>query len=137
MSEVEIQRINYESGALQQEVPFIGDKIHGTIREWHENGVLSFEIPMHEGMRHGVCKQWDERGELLGAYEMDMGTGCSRRWHPNGRLQFEGNMIREVFHGPTRVWDADGKLTIESFYLSGKEVSKAEYERASISASQL
>ena len=49
----------YDNGSLWQEVPFVGDQIHGVIREWYENGVLAFEIPICNGLRHGVCKQWN------------------------------------------------------------------------------
>jgi antitoxin component YwqK of YwqJK toxin-antitoxin module len=65
---IDIQQMHYDNGQLWQEVPFLGETIHGVFREWHENGVLAFETPMSNGLRNGVCKQWSEEGQLLGTY---------------------------------------------------------------------
>jgi hypothetical protein len=126
----EIERTFYRNGRVFQEVPFQGGKINGLIHEWHRNGVLAKEVPMKDGLRHGVCKQWNDKGELLGTFEMNMGTGISKQWFPNGRLEFEASIVNESFTGRLRRWDEDGQLVQETFFLNNKTVPKTEYDRA-------
>jgi len=128
--QTEVQKTFHRNGNVFQEVPFVGDVITGTIREYHENGVLALETPMMNGVRHGTCKQWNDKGDLLGAFEMNMGTGVSRRWHPNGRLQFEGHVIREVLNGRVRVRFESGGLKEERYYVDNAIVSRTDYLRA-------
>jgi antitoxin component YwqK of YwqJK toxin-antitoxin module len=128
-TQVAIQRTFYKNGNVFQEVPFVGDAITGTLREYHENGVLAFETLMLNGLRHGACKQWNDKGDLLGTFEMTMGTGVSKRWHSNGRLQFEAYLIREVLNGRVRVWLESGELKQKRFYVDNAIVSKTDYSR--------
>lgn len=130
MKKPDIQRTYYRNGRPYQEVPFISGKINGVISEWHRNGALAREVPMKDGIRHGVCKQWNEKGELLGSFEMNMGTGISKQWFPNGQLEFEASVINEAFTGRLRHWNDQGQLTQDAFFLDNKKVSHAEYERA-------
>jgi len=130
MKKPDIQRTYYRNGRPYQEVPFVGGKINGIIREWHRSGALAREVPMKDGLRHGVCKQWNNKGELLGAFEMRMGTGISKQWFPNGQLQFEASVVNEKFNGRLRQWNEQGELIAETFFLDNKKVSKAEYDRA-------
>jgi antitoxin component YwqK of YwqJK toxin-antitoxin module len=127
--QVAIQKTFHKNGNVFQEVPFVGDVITGTLREYHENGVLAFETPMLNGVRHGTCKQWNDKGELLGTFEMNLGTGVSKRWHPNGKLQFEGHVINEVLNGRVRVWLESGELKQERFYVDNAIVSKTDYSK--------
>jgi antitoxin component YwqK of YwqJK toxin-antitoxin module len=130
MKKPDIQRTYYKNGRPYQEVPFVGGKINGIIREWHRSGALAREVPIRDGQRHGVCKQWNNKGELLGTFEMDMGRGISKQWYPNGQLEFEASVINETFTGRFRHWNEHGQLTAENFFLNNKRVSKAEYDRA-------
>ena len=125
-----IEKTFHSNGNVFQEIPFVGDKITGTLREYHENGKLALESPMQEGLRHGVCNQWNEKGKLLGSYEMKMGTGVSKRWHANGKLKFEAHLIGEVFNGRVRLWLESGKLDKETFHVNNREVSREEYDKA-------
>lgn len=129
-NEPRIERVLYDSGRVFQEVPYIGDQIAGTFREYHENGILALESPMVNGMRHGICKQWSEEGKLLGSYEMNAGTGISKRWHSNGRLKFEAYLINEIFNGRIRLWTESGELKEEIFQIANRRVSREEYEKA-------
>lgn len=130
MKREEIERIYHRNGRVFQEVPFVGGKINGVIREWHRNGILAKEVPMKDGVRHGVCKQWNEKGELLGTFEMNKGTGISKQWFPNGHLEFEASIIDESFTGRLRRWNEAGELVQETFFLRNKTVPTDEYDRA-------
>lgn len=129
MKKPDIERTYYKNGRPYQEVPFVGGKINGIIREWHRSGALAREVPMKDGQRHGVCKQWNNKGELLGTFEMNMGSGISKQWYPNGQLEFEASVINETFTGRLRHWNEHGQLTAENFFLNNKKVAKAEYDR--------
>lgn len=130
MRKPEIERIYHRNGRVFQEVPFLGGKINGVIREWHKNGVLAKEVPMKNGVRHGVCKQWNDKGELLGTFEMNMGTGTSKQWFQNGQTEFEASIVDEAFTGRLRRWNDDGELVQETFFLKNKTLSDDEYDRA-------
>lgn len=124
-----VERIYHRNGRVFQEVPFAGGRIDGLVREWYRNGTLAREVPMKDGVRHGVCKQWNEKGELLGTFEMNMGTGISKHWFPDGRLEFEASIVNEIFTGRMRRWNEDGDLVQENFFVKNKNVSKDEYDR--------
>jgi antitoxin component YwqK of YwqJK toxin-antitoxin module len=130
MKKPDIQRTYYHNGRPDQEVPFVDGIINGIIREWHKSGALAREVPMKDGHRHGVCKQWDNKGELLGTFEMRMGTGTSKQWYPSGQLQFEASVVNEEFNGRLRQWSDRGQLIEEAFFLDNKKVSKSAYDRA-------
>lgn len=130
MKKEKIERIYHRNGRVFQEVPFVGGKINGPIREWHKNGVLAKEVPMKDGVRDGVCKQWNDKGELLGTFEMTMGIGVSKEWYPNGQLAFEASIVNESFTGRLRRWNEEGALVQENFFLKNKKVSPEEYARA-------
>src|SRR5262245_25091696 len=80
MKKEEVERTFHRNGRVFQEVPFVGGEINGVLREWHRNGTLAKEVPMKNGLRHGICKQWNDKGEILGTFEMNMGTGISKQW---------------------------------------------------------
>ncbi|HVX91046.1 MAG TPA: hypothetical protein VHC20_05485 [Candidatus Paceibacterota bacterium] len=126
----DIRRTYNDNGLPDQEVPFVGDKINGLIREWHKSGALAREVPMKDGLRHGICKQWNDQGELLGTFEMRLGTGSSKQWYATGQLRFEASVIVEKFNGRLRQWSERGQLIEEAFFLDNKKVSKPEYDRA-------
>lgn len=130
MKKPDIRRSYYRNGRPYQEVPFVAGKINGIIREWHASGALAREVPMKDGFRHGVCKQWNNKGELLGTFEMRLGSGTSKQWHPNGQLQFEASIVNEKFNGRMRSWNEQGQLIAETFFLDSKKVAKADYEKA-------
>ena len=128
--EEEVERTFHRTGRIFQEVPFVGGKINGVLREWHRNGVLAKEVPMKDGLRHGICKQWNDKGEMLGTFEMDMGTGISKQWFPNGQIEFEASIVDEKFTGRMRRWDENGALLQETFFTANKMVSREDYQRA-------
>jgi hypothetical protein len=131
VKKVSSERSYYPNGRVFQEIPFAGGKINGVIREWHRNGTLAKEVPMKDGIRHGTCKQWNDKGELLGAFEMNMGTGISKQWFPNGQIEFEASIVRENFMGRLRRWNEEGNLVQENFFQNNKMVSTDDYRRAS------
>lgn len=137
MKKPDIRRTYYRNGRPYQEVPFVAGKINGIIREWHASGALAREVPMKDGFRHGVCKQWNDKGELLGTFEMRLGSGISKQWHPNGQLQFEASIVNEKFTGRMRSWNEQGQLIAETFFLDNKKVAKTEYEQAQQSSPDL
>jgi antitoxin component YwqK of YwqJK toxin-antitoxin module len=130
MKEEEVERTFHRNGRVFQEVPFVGGEINGVLREWHRNGVLAKEVPMKDGLRHGICKQWNDKGELLGTFEMNMGTGLSKQWFPNGQIEFEASIVGEKFTGRMRRWDEEAHLVQETFFQGNKMVSKEDYQRA-------
>jgi hypothetical protein len=129
MKEEEVERTFHRNGRVFQEVPFVGGEINGVLREWHRNGVLAKEVPMKDGLRHGICKQWNDKGEILGTFEMNMGTGISKQWFPTGQIEFEASIVDEKFTGRMRRWDEDAHLVQETFFQGNKMVSREEYQR--------
>lgn len=102
----------------------------GLARTWHPSGIRASEQRYKDGLLHGVCRQWDESGNLLGEFKMDHGTGVQREWHDNGQIKIEVSTVRGEFCGRNRIWLRDGTLISERFYLYGKQVKLAEYEKA-------
>lgn len=131
VKEEEIERTFHRNGRVFQEVPFVGGQINGVIREWHRNGNIAREVPMKDGVRQGICKQWNDKGELLGTFEMSMGTGISKQWFPNGQIEFEASIVDEQFTGRMRRWDEDGTLVQLAFFQGNRMLSREDYHSAS------
>lgn len=137
MKKEDVERTYHRNGRVFQEVPFVAGKINGVIREWHRNGVLAKEVPMKEGVRHGTCKQWNDKGDLLGSFEMSMGTGVSKQWFANLQIEFEASIVNENFTGRLRRWNEEGNLVQENFFLNNKSIPREEYQHASESDASL
>ncbi len=127
---IAIQKHFYRSGQVREQIPMRNGQRHGVISTWHKNGQLATQEPFQSGLLHGVCCQWDEKGQLLGAYEMNHGTGIQRSWHDNGQLQSEVSTLDGEFCGRNRLWLRDGTLLSEHFYLFGRNVSAETYHAA-------
>jgi antitoxin component YwqK of YwqJK toxin-antitoxin module len=150
------RREYYSNGNLCREVAYKNGKQHGIERTWFDNGLPEFESPYKRGSMHGTFRQWNRMGKLLGSYEMNMGTGVKKEWHENGQLHEispytegkEDGFFKRFFadgkpyqvlnfkngkaHGVTWIWDRTGNLIEGSplFYVEGKRVTKADYEKA-------
>ncbi len=128
-NKAEVKRTHFRNGRVYQEVPFVRGKINGVVREYHKNGILAKEVPTKDGLRHGVCKQWNNKGELLGTFEMSLGTGISKQWFQNGHIQFEASIVNETFTGRLRRWNEKGDLVEERFFFHNEKLSYDEYDR--------
>lgn len=122
----------YENGLKSFESYFNkGTQCHFS-RTWHDNGKLKTEMFFVNGLRHGKFKQWNSQGKLLGRRTFDMGTGTAAQWHENGKLKTTVQLKKGKLHGILKVWDKDGRFLTNAarFYIEGKQVDKAEYQKA-------
>lgn len=125
-----VERTFFPNGALESEVTYVGENIHGTTRMWHENGQLKSEVPVVQSKLHGTAREWNSNGELLGESEFVNGTGLHRSWFESGRLESECYMLNGIPNGRLRSWDEDGVLLIEAYVLASRKVSKKKYLEA-------
>ena len=122
----------YENGAKSFESYFNkGLRCHFS-RTWHDNGKLKTEMFFANGFRHGRFKQWNRKGQLLGQCIFDMGTGTARQWHQNGKLKRTVQLKKGKLHGISKEWDKDARPlpNATKFYLEGKQLNKADYQKA-------
>lgn len=122
-----IEKTYFPTGQLSGEITYRNGKVNGITRYWHRNGTIAREVSVVDDYEHGESKQWNMQGNLLGSYNMVMGTGTARTWHENGRLQGEIDFRKAAFHGRARAWLANGELIAEEYYVSNKKVSKKKY----------
>lgn len=136
-SKSEVKRTYYRKGIIVSEEHFLGGKQHGRRRLWHRNGQLAEEDTYCNGLRHGLCQQWDDGGRLLGSFQMEHGTGVQKRWHDNGQLNVEFTTLAGQFCGRNRMWLRDGTLVSDKGFLFNREVTPAQYRRASAKDARL
>jgi antitoxin component YwqK of YwqJK toxin-antitoxin module len=74
-------------------------------RAWYVNGQITYEEPIKDDMRHGIY----------------------RVWYPDGKPQINAPYRKGRIHGVYKQWDDKGVLIEESFYIRGKQVTKAKY----------
>jgi antitoxin component YwqK of YwqJK toxin-antitoxin module len=87
-------------------------KREGLATNWQKTGKKSGEGRYHDGLQDGTWRQWDD-GKLVGAYEMDMGTGTEVWWLDDGTPWFEWERRRGKRHGRYVRRDEDGQLVQE------------------------
>lgn len=122
----------HENGAKSFESYFNkGVQCHFS-RAWHDNGKLKTEMFFANGFRHGRFKQWNRNGQLLGQSIFDMGTGTAGQWHENGTLKRTVQFKKGKLHGIWKEWDKDQRPLPDAakFYFEGKQIDKADYQKA-------
>lgn len=146
-----------ETGQLGMEYSILDGSMHGPFRTWHDNGQLC-EVAWYEhGKEHGTTVQYDHDGNLIGSYTMTHGTGVDlwfarpgviseerhyqdgklhgfeRWWNEDNQTVYqESHFWHGVEHGIFRQWNQAGRLRrgYPRYYVEGKQVRKAQYERA-------
>lgn len=88
-----IERKYYDSGALKEEIPYLGHSPHGVWREWWPNGQLKAEWPMVRGIyENGACRQWHEDGTLSSESIYKDGKQVrTRAYNTRGKLIYDSS----------------------------------------------
>jgi len=72
-SDQTINRMWYESGQLQSEVPLTDGRMDGKAVFWHENGEIKAENHFTDDEMDGTFTEWDEEGNIVRERVYDMG----------------------------------------------------------------
>ena len=82
----EMHRVDFASGALWQEIPYVNGERHGSIREYFESGALSWVAPYVNGKEHGIEKGYYKSGVLASEipYEKGRSHGIEQSYKENG-----------------------------------------------------
>jgi antitoxin component YwqK of YwqJK toxin-antitoxin module len=80
-----IVREYYESGKLEDEIPYTNGKINGVIKVYYESGNLESEDPWINGRINGVVKLYYEDGKLKSEVIWNDGKkGATKNYDENG-----------------------------------------------------
>ena len=103
------------------------DKIKGCVeRMYYDNGNLQYEIPFKNGVKEGVEKYYFDYGGLKSEtpYKNDKAEGISKEYYyENGGLETEFSYKNGARDGITKVYMFNGKLLIAITYQEGKALS--------------
>ena len=72
-SDQTINRMWYESGQLQSEVPLKNGRMDGKAVFWYENGEVKAENHFSDDEMDGTFTEWDEEGNIIRERVYDMG----------------------------------------------------------------
>jgi hypothetical protein len=76
-------------------------------RGWYENGNLAYEYPMIKGRKNGKCKEY----------------------YTDSKMKSESYYRDGILHGIFKGFSSAGEPLKETFWFSGKQISKEEYEK--------
>ena len=93
--------VRFDSGELKKELPLLGGKLDGLVREWHENGQLIREA----------------------SYKVGVLQGRTTIWHPNGEKHEEGEMVDGLRDGRWVRWDEEGREVLVAVMSKGQQIS--------------
>jgi uncharacterized protein len=101
----------------------------GTFEEFFPSGALRLHRGYVRGFMHGKCVQYNESGEVLGGFEMSYGTGVYKEWYDTGALRVFSHWKAGEQHGLDEYYDNTGRLSVRTYYLEGKKVSKKVFDK--------
>lgn len=99
----------------------------GTWTSWHPGGAHKHVEGQYDGgVPVGRWTQWGPNGEILGAFQLDGGTGTVVQWWPNGQKRLEVGFDRGVPDGPLATWHPDGKPDVRGRFVAGRRDGRWE-----------
>jgi len=106
ISNVEVRKVYYKSGALWWETPYVNGKRHGVTKDYYESGVLWYETPYVNGKEHGIEK----------------------RYYESGALWIETPYVNGKIHGIVKKYEADKSNIVSlALYDKGREVTSVKF----------
>ena len=113
----EVRKVYYESGRLQAEENYKGDKLEGITKTYYEGGQLQGEGNFKDGKQEGITKAYYENGQLQGEGNFKDGKpeGITKVYYESGHLQGEANFKNGVIISEKK-YDSDGNLEPEQDY---------------------
>ena len=113
----EVRKVYYESGRLQAEENYKGDKLEGITKTYYESGQLQGEGNFKDGKQEGTTKTYYESGQLEGEGNFKDGKpeGIIKTYYESGQLEGEANFKNGVIISEKK-YNEDGKLKFDQDY---------------------
>lgn len=121
-----VERMYYDNGNLQYEIPFKNGVKEGVEKWYYTEGNIMYEFPYTNGKKEGVEKYYFDYGGLKSEtpYKNDKAEGISKEYYyENGGLETEFSYKNGKEDGITKVYMFNGKLLIAITYQEGKALS--------------
>lgn len=106
-----------------------GELFNGISFVNYPSGKLKFETPYLNGKKHGVEKSWFESGKLKAESECinGIGEGRANGWHENGRLAYDWFWKNRKPYGTWKTFYDDGRIKKEKIFVDGNPISDKNY----------
>jgi len=81
--------LRYANGLGECRVPYMNNKLHGTVRWWRADGSLSRETPYVNGKAHGTARSWRADGSRWYkiSYANGKQHGTETHWRADGTVE--------------------------------------------------
>ena len=60
-----LQKLYYENGKLETEIPFKNDEVNGEVKIYYENGKIKEITPVKDGKKEGIGREYSETGKII------------------------------------------------------------------------
>lgn len=60
-----LQKLYYENGKLEAEIPFKNDEVNGEVKIYYENGKIKEITPVKDGKKEGIGREYSETGKII------------------------------------------------------------------------
>ena len=119
----------FPTGRRKSVANFVHDRMHGPSENWHPNGTLGVKGCWKKGLRDGFWRYGQP--ELFRRFRGDKPAGWQVGWDAKGRIATRG-CFRDgkPWDGSLRTWSESRRCRETRYYREGKEITKAEYEKA-------
>lgn len=107
--------------AIQYEIPYHGNAVHGKVVQYFPNGKVLEEIEFLNGQRHGREIQYNIDGKVISlqTYSNGLLEGEIIQYHPNGKIKEKGLAIAGNYNGIWKSYYRDGTLKTSNQYKEG------------------
>lgn len=146
-----------DKGSVLSETPWEKDVIQGVRRVFHPNGKVASETSFEKGIVVGQSRSFDEEGRLIRVvdykagkregdstdywaekpeavqriipYRNDKVEGLAKSFYLSGKPKWEKPYRDNRLHGVERHFGEDGSVEKTLFWLEGREVDEAAYNK--------
>ena len=128
-----LTRYYYKNGRLQLRRRHVNGEPEGRVEAWWDNGVKYVDGFYVNGKRHGVTRHWHRNGQPSGVafHEHGERIGWQTTWDAAGRVRTRGRFRNgKPRQGSVSLPKTKPDRWVTRYYLHGKEITKAEYEKA-------
>ena len=123
-----LEVVYYANGMPQKYIPYVDDKIEGTLKTFHPGGEPNTIEEWHQGLQHGHTQVFTSGKRIaVVPYVNGKKEGVETRYRPGTETVAEEISWKDdLKDGPSTVYVEDGSKVTEYFF-EGKKVSRMEY----------
>lgn len=121
----------YNNGVIEYKIPYLNDKIDGTLKKYNSKGVLLAEVSYKNNKPDGRSKLYYENGKLeFEIIAKDGVNSFTKQYYKSGKLKSKfSHDVNGDIHGLYTEYYADGSIKKETLIKHGVVLEVKKYKK--------